>query len=97
MPDRSESPAATSRDTATVEIPGSPLSRHDLEIVRREIVRARMNGLDPDEVLVSSKRVRQNLRVVGVLVRPTDSLTLNQGLVVTQDREPRPFTFEEDE
>lgn len=87
--------AAQSRETATVEIPGSLLSRHDLEVIRREIVRARMDGLDPDEILVSLRRVRQHLRVVGVPVRPTDSLTLNQGLVVTQGHEPRPFLFEE--
>jgi hypothetical protein len=78
-----------------MEIPHSPVSRHDLEVIRREIVHARMNGIYPDEVLVSSRRVMQWSKVVGVPVLPSDSLTLNQGLVVTQGHEPRLFTFEE--
>jgi hypothetical protein len=83
--------------TASMEIPGSPISRHDLEVIWREIQRARIAGFNPEEVVVSSRRLRNGLRAFGLPVRPNDELHLSQGLLVQSGREPRFFDFEERE
>jgi hypothetical protein len=88
--------AAFSRETSTVEIPGSPLSRHDLDVISREIARSCLSGFRPDEIVVSSRRVREGLRAFGLSVRLNDDVGLHDGLLVARDREPIAFSFEDD-
>ena len=71
------------------------ISRHDLDVIHEQIVRVRLSGWEPEEIVISSRRVREGLRVFGITVRQNDDLGLNEGLLVAQGREPFRFDFEE--
>lgn len=81
----------------SVEIAGSPLSRHDLDVIRRQLIRVRTEGFDPTEVIVSARRVivTLGLRVAGVPLRTSSLYALNDGAIVIDGRSPERFDFEE--
>lgn len=81
------------------EIPDSPLSRHDLDVLYLVLTRQRgFESVDVDEeFVVSSRRVSADvapLRVWGIPVRLSDDLGLNEGMLLRQGREPITFDFE---
>lgn len=82
----------------SVEIPGSPLSRHDLKVIADTIAAAYvcMYGL-AREIHISAARYPDvdGLKVGGIPVRARETLSLNEGLVIFDGREPVPFDFEE--
>ena len=79
------------------EIPGSPISRHDTDVIRDQLLGARHRSpRDVREVIVSSRRCRQPFELFGVPVRISDELGLHDGVLVTEDREPVSFRFEND-
>jgi hypothetical protein len=76
------------------EIPGSPVSRHDLDTIRLALARSFTDGFMTEEILVSSRRLREDgLRAFGIPVRRNDDLDLNDGLLA-DGREPYAFAFE---
>lgn len=87
--------AATSRETATVEIPGSPLSRHDIDVIRFALNAARAAGYVVTEIQVSERRLAEDgLRLFGLPVRRTP-LDLHGALLVCDGRTPITFDLEE--
>lgn len=81
--------------SGVAEIPGAPLSRHDFDVIHREVTEARVAGFRPDEIIVSSRRAREPFRAFDLPVRPNDELGLNGGLIVISGREPIAFDFED--
>lgn len=78
-----------------MEIAGAPLSRHDLDVIRREITAARVAGEEPFEVIVSSARLRHDgLVAFGLPVRQSHGLSLNEGRLLCPCRPSRAFDFE---
>jgi hypothetical protein len=80
----------------TLEIPGSPVSRHDLDVIREQLNRARLKGLEPSEIIVSAQRiiVALGLRVAGVPLRVSAEYALNDGAIIVRDHPPELFDFE---
>lgn len=82
------------------EIPDSPLSAHDVGVIREAIASAARDEFSLRrgvEIVVSSERVKvAPLRLFGLPVRRSDALGLNEGLLIRQGREPVSFDFEEE-
>lgn len=78
------------------EIVGSPLSRHDLDVIHGALVYARRESLPVREIHMSDERLRvDGLRVAGVPIRRVTALGLNEGLLVFAiGRRPYAFDFE---
>lgn len=79
------------------EIPKSPLSRHDLGVIHQQIAHARAQGVEPKEVLLSSRRVpeAEGLRAFGLPVRVNDDLALNEVWLVCEGHRPLKASFED--
>jgi hypothetical protein len=71
-----------------------PQSSHDLDVIRRELAAARLRGCHPDEVVLSSRRVRVAGYVYELPIRLMDDMPLNEGMLVERGREPIIFGFE---
>lgn len=88
----------------TVEIPGSPVSRHDLDVILQQLTRVRLQALEPSEIVVSSRRIIVahgckepfGLRVAGIPVRASDEYALNEGAIIVDGHAPELFDFEAD-
>lgn len=79
------------------EIQGSPLSRHDIDVVHYQWTFGLARALKPLEVHVSSLRLKEDGLVLfgGLAVRRADWLELNEGQVTYEGREPIKFRFED--
>ncbi len=64
-PDRHSIHKLTSHETTPVEVPGSPISRHDLEVIRDEITKARMASFETDRIIVSFRRPGGSVKHLG--------------------------------
>lgn len=73
------------------------MSDHDIERIRIALIRGRSELFDTDEIIASSRRVPDGLRLFGIPVRTNDDLGLNEVLLVQQDKEPRLVDLEADD
>lgn len=80
----------------SAEIPGSPLSRHDIDVIWTQTSRARLKRMNVVEVHISARRQpNEGLVLFGnVPVRPREHLGLHSGLLIVEGHEPIFFDFE---
>lgn len=76
------------------EILGSPISRHDINVIRNQLTQAQVSLIGVDEVHLSTRRIREPFRLFGVPVLLNDSLDINEAMFITQGREPFRFDLE---
>lgn len=81
------------------ELRGSVLSWHDLSVIYGQLARIRASqfGATVTEVHISSRRLQPfgRVSVAGVPIRQREGLSLNDGVVIVDGREPVTFDFED--
>lgn len=70
-----------------------PVTYRDMMMITRAMTAARVDGFDPDEVIISADRADQTFIAFGTPVRLGGGLDIDEGLLVQQGRPPRTFNF----